>query len=82
MRSFTCTAPASVAEAVDAITAAGPGARFLADGTTLYDLMKLGVERPSALVDVSQLAGLAAALAEGEGRTSARASATRRAARR
>jgi xanthine dehydrogenase YagS FAD-binding subunit len=59
MRSFTYTAPASVAEAVDAIAAAGPSARFLAGGTTLYDLMKLGVERPSALVDVSRLAELA-----------------------
>src|ERR1700742_739985 len=58
MRSFTYTAPASVAEAVSAIAAAGPGARFLAGGTTLYDLMKLGVEQPSALVDVSRLAEL------------------------
>jgi xanthine dehydrogenase YagS FAD-binding subunit len=58
MRSFTYIAPASVAEAVAAIAAAGPGARFLAGGTTLYDLMKLGVERPSALVDVSRLAEL------------------------
>ena len=58
MRSFTYTAPASVAGAVAAIAAAGPGARFLAGGTTLYDLMKLGVERPSALVDVSRLGEL------------------------
>ena len=50
--------------AVDAITAAGPGARFLAGGTTLYELMKLGVEPPSALLDVSRVAGLPAALAE------------------
>jgi xanthine dehydrogenase YagS FAD-binding subunit len=58
MRSFSYAAPASVAEAVEAIAAAGPGARFLAGGTTLYDLMKLGVEQPSALVDVSRLAEL------------------------
>jgi xanthine dehydrogenase YagS FAD-binding subunit len=58
MRSFSYTAPTSVAEAVEAIAAAGPGAKFLAGGTTLYDLMKLGVERPSALVDVSRLAEL------------------------
>jgi xanthine dehydrogenase YagS FAD-binding subunit len=58
MRSFSYTSPASVAEAVEAIAAAGPGARFLAGGTTLYDLMKLGVERPPALVDVSRLAEL------------------------
>jgi len=58
MRSFTYAAPSSVAEAVEAIAAAGPDARFLAGGTTMYDLMKLGVERPSALVDVSRLAEL------------------------
>jgi FAD binding domain in molybdopterin dehydrogenase len=58
--SRTCSyaASASVAEAVGAIAAAGPGAWFLASGTTLYDLMKRGVERPSALVDVSRLAEL------------------------
>ncbi|HTF11577.1 MAG TPA: xanthine dehydrogenase family protein subunit M [Asanoa sp.] len=60
MRTFTYTAPSSVAEAVEAIAAAGDGAKFLAGGTTLYDLMKLGVERPPALVDVSRLAELTA----------------------
>jgi xanthine dehydrogenase YagS FAD-binding subunit len=58
MRSFTYIAPTSVADAVEAIATAGPGAKFLAGGTTLYDLMKLGVERPSVLVDVSRLAEL------------------------
>jgi xanthine dehydrogenase YagS FAD-binding subunit len=56
MRTFSYTSPISVAEAVEAIAAAGAGAKFLACGTTLYDLMKLGVERPAALVDVSRLA--------------------------
>ncbi|MDG4798108.1 xanthine dehydrogenase family protein subunit M [Micromonospora sp. WMMD1082] len=60
MRSFSYTAPASVAEAVDVIAEAGPGARFLNGGTNLYDLMKLGVERPSVVVDVSRLAELGA----------------------
>jgi xanthine dehydrogenase YagS FAD-binding subunit len=55
MRPFSYTAPASIAEAVAAIAAAGQGARFLAGGTNLYDLMKLGVERPGALVDVSRV---------------------------
>jgi xanthine dehydrogenase YagS FAD-binding subunit len=59
MRAFTYTAPTSVAEAVDAVAAAGAGAKFLAGGTTLYDLMKLGVERPQTLIDVSRLAELA-----------------------
>lgn len=32
-----------------------PGARYLAGGTTIIDLMKLDVERPSRLVDVAHL---------------------------
>lgn len=44
----------SVEEAV-AEFAARPGARYLAGGTNLVDLMKLGVERPTALVDISGL---------------------------
>lgn len=60
MRAFSYTAPTSVAEAIDAIAVAGEGAKFLAGGTTLVDLMKLGVERPPALVDVSRLAELTA----------------------
>ena len=58
MRSFAYSVPSSVAEAVAAFGDAGPGAKFLAGGTTLYDLMKLGVERPQAVVDVSRLAEL------------------------
>jgi len=45
---------ADVREAV-ALVAANPDARYLAGGTNLVDLMKLGVERPSLLVDVSGL---------------------------
>jgi xanthine dehydrogenase YagS FAD-binding subunit len=41
-----------------AALASTPGARLLAGGTTLVDLMKLGVERPAALVDISGLPGL------------------------
>lgn len=59
MQSFSYIAPASIAEAVDALAGAGPGARFLAGGTTLYDLMKLGVEQPRVLVDVSRLREMA-----------------------
>jgi xanthine dehydrogenase YagS FAD-binding subunit len=32
--------------------------RFLGGGTTLFDLMKLGVERPAGLVDITYLPGL------------------------
>jgi xanthine dehydrogenase YagS FAD-binding subunit len=44
----------SVEEAADAY-ASHPGARYLGGGTNLMDLMKLGVEQPSTLVDVSRL---------------------------
>jgi xanthine dehydrogenase YagS FAD-binding subunit len=34
------------------------GSRFLAGGTTIIDLMKCGVEAPSALIDITRLPGL------------------------
>jgi xanthine dehydrogenase YagS FAD-binding subunit len=55
MRPFTYEKPAGAAEAVHAIAAGGPGTRFLAGGTTLYDLMKLNVEVPSSIVDINSL---------------------------
>ena len=58
MRPFTYVKPATSAEAVRAITAAGPGARFLAGGTTLYDLMKLNIEAPASVIDVNSLTEL------------------------
>jgi len=44
----------SVEEAVRA-AAGQPGARFLGGGTNLVDLMKLGVETPRLLIDVTRL---------------------------
>lgn len=38
--------------------AAKPETRFLAGGTTLIDLMKLNVERPARVIDITRLAGL------------------------
>ncbi|MDQ2822672.1 MAG: xanthine dehydrogenase family protein subunit M [Pseudomonadota bacterium] len=38
--------------------AAHPGTRFLAGGTTLVDLMKLNVERPMRVIDITRLPGL------------------------
>ncbi|MRH98215.1 FAD binding domain-containing protein [Agrobacterium tumefaciens] len=38
--------------------AAKPETRFLAGGTTLLDLMKLNVERPARLIDITRLSGL------------------------
>jgi xanthine dehydrogenase YagS FAD-binding subunit len=54
MKAFTyerATSPAAAAAAV----AAKPGARFIAGGTNLLDLMKLEVETPTHLVDVNPL---------------------------
>jgi xanthine dehydrogenase YagS FAD-binding subunit len=55
MHPFTYTKPTTVNDAVQAIVAGGPGTRFLAGGTTIYDLMKLNVETPTRLVDVTAL---------------------------
>jgi xanthine dehydrogenase YagS FAD-binding subunit len=54
MKSFKYTEAADAAVAVRAV-AANKGAKFLAGGTNLIDLMKEYVERPEELVDVSQL---------------------------
>ncbi|MFE3518013.1 FAD binding domain-containing protein [Streptomyces sp. NPDC059166] len=54
MKPFAYLRPGSVAEAVRA-GAGHPGARFLGGGTNLVDLMKLGVESPALLVDVTRL---------------------------
>lgn len=48
MQPFNYVRPATVGEAVSAFARAGAGARFIAGGTTLYDLMKLNIERPRA----------------------------------
>jgi xanthine dehydrogenase YagS FAD-binding subunit len=58
VRTFTYLSPASPAEAVQAMAEAGPGAKYLGGGTTLADLMKLGVEAPAALIDVSRITEL------------------------
>jgi xanthine dehydrogenase YagS FAD-binding subunit len=54
MRTFTFERPDSVAAAAKAV-ADTPGAKFIAGGTNLLDLMKLEVEKPTHLVDVNRL---------------------------
>ncbi len=54
MKPFTYERPGDVATAL-ALVAEIPGARFLAGGTNLVDLMKLQIEQPTHLVDVSRL---------------------------
>ncbi|ODT86989.1 xanthine dehydrogenase family protein subunit M [Phenylobacterium sp. SCN 70-31] len=53
MRPFTYERAASAAAAVEAAQA--PGARFIAGGTNLLDLMKLDIEAPAHLIDVGRL---------------------------
>ncbi|MDX3899055.1 MAG: xanthine dehydrogenase family protein subunit M [Sphingobium sp.] len=54
MKAFTYQRAASVQEAVSA-AAGTQGARFIAGGTNLLDLMKLQIETPAHLIDVNRL---------------------------
>ena len=54
MREFGYERPTRPTDAL-AILAGTPGARYLGGGTNLVDLMKLGVETPGVLVDVTAL---------------------------
>ncbi|MET9431597.1 xanthine dehydrogenase family protein subunit M [Streptomyces sp. NPDC003036] len=54
MKPYAYVRATSVEEAT-AAHAGSPGARYLAGGTNLVDLMKHGVETPDTLVDVSRL---------------------------
>ena len=54
MREFGYRRAGGVAEAVAAFAQA-PGAKYLAGGTNLVDLMKSGVESPERLIDVRTL---------------------------
>jgi xanthine dehydrogenase YagS FAD-binding subunit len=53
VRPFAYAAAGDTATALEAIGA--PGAKFLGGGTNLVDLMRLGVETPAQLVDVTGL---------------------------
>jgi xanthine dehydrogenase YagS FAD-binding subunit len=53
METFTYTKATGVQQAIQA--AGQSQTRFIAGGTTLLDLMKLNVERPSRLVDINRL---------------------------
>ena len=55
MRSFTYERATDPAAAVVALSRAGEGAKFISGGTNLLDLMKVDVERPTHLVDISRL---------------------------
>ena len=56
MRAFTFEQPGSPQAAAASVAAAGrAGAKFIAGGTNLLDLMKLEVETPSHLIDITRL---------------------------
>jgi xanthine dehydrogenase YagS FAD-binding subunit len=59
---FAETADAAVAQFAEA----GGSARYIAGGTNIYDLMKLGIERPAHLIDVSRIEGLDAIETDGD----------------
>ena len=54
MKPFTYERPDSPTAAARAV-AAHPGAKFIAGGTNLLDLMKLGIETPAHLIDVNRI---------------------------
>lgn len=54
MKPFRYERAASVAEAM-ALAAESPDARFIAGGTNLLDLMKLGIETPATIIDINGL---------------------------
>jgi xanthine dehydrogenase YagS FAD-binding subunit len=58
MRPFSFHRPTTPDEAVALFATLGEGARFVAGGTTLFDLMKLDIERPRHLIDISAIRGM------------------------
>lgn len=56
MNRFDYIQPKSVKEAIAA--ASSPGSVYLAAGTNLLDLMKIGATRPARLIDITRLPGL------------------------
>src|SRR5690242_561835 len=54
VNNFEYSRAADVADAVRQV-ATDPGARFIAGGTNLIDLMKYDVERPARLIDITRL---------------------------
>jgi xanthine dehydrogenase YagS FAD-binding subunit len=58
MQPFSLIRPRTVQEAVSEAAKADMDARFIAGGTTLYDLMKLNIERPRRVIDISGISEL------------------------
>jgi xanthine dehydrogenase YagS FAD-binding subunit len=58
MQRFSRLNPGTTDQAVRAVSSASGATRFLAGGTTMVDLMKLDVERPTTLVDITGIGDL------------------------
>lgn len=58
MQPFRLIRPRTAQEAVSAAAQGGAASRFIAGGTTLYDLMKLNIERPGQVIDITGIAEL------------------------
>lgn len=54
MKQFQYLRPTEASSAINALTK-DPGAKFVAGGTNLLDLMKRGIEAPERLVDINRL---------------------------
>ncbi|TIU11169.1 MAG: xanthine dehydrogenase family protein subunit M, partial [Mesorhizobium sp.] len=66
MRALSYTVAPSAEAAVARFAAAQGSARYIAGGTNLYDLMKLGIEHPAHLIDVSRIDGMDAIETDGD----------------
>ena len=58
MRRFSYERAGDMRDAIARVRAGGTDAAYLAGGTTLYDLMKLDIARPSTVVDISRIPAL------------------------
>src|SRR5271155_3425115 len=66
MNYFDYISTSSAAQAMAAFASTPGHPRFLAGGTTLLDLMKLNVERPDRLIDITAISELASYEVSGE----------------
>lgn len=58
MQRFSYVSPRTVEEAIATFRRVGPGASYIAGGTSLYDMMKLDIARPRHVIDVTRIEGL------------------------
>src|ERR1700721_4400314 len=66
MHPFRYATPQTTDEAIHILAAAPGTARLLAGGTTLVDLMKLDVEQPALLIDITGIPQLREIRTEGD----------------